>query len=473
MPLRARRAGATILEVLFSIFVVIVGLMGIASLIPIAAKNAYDSNSANNAITQGRIWMEDFETRGYNKPANFTQKGVGFNWQWRVDSAPIAGVANFSKTQGGGITSTLSDPRHSLRPGNLQRVRTWPQMSVCIDPVFMSDRDVVTSFTLPNGTESAHRIGAYRAAVFPYYEDGYNPTETPAAETGSAPWTDQPRMLRASLGGPAGTIPAALAEELFFSSDDTSITRDDGDKTIPPSRVFKTVQVENAAGEIVSEYSKADRESDYSWIATLTPEFSFSGSPAAVTNDYVLSLVIMRKRDRQWMDMTQLRLGNPPVTITPTGLPQGERLVWVVPLSGPAFVNGNGGRVRLIGNSFMDDSVHVGDWIMLGKHVGFAPAAASTPLTQGFSVFRWFRIVAVDEGTRRGPLAGISPSGADPFGNNSDFQVWSRDVVLEGTDWSFAASSPSDANGNSALTPTTGTLMSNVVTVIERNITVD
>ena len=45
----------------------------------------------------------------------------------------------------------------------------------------------------------------------------------------------------------------------------------------------------------------------------------------------------------------------------------------------------------------------------------------------------------------------------DPFGNSGATQVWSRDVVLEGPDWAFA--------GN----PTTGALMSNVITVMDRS----
>lgn len=51
------RRGATILEVLFAIFVVIVGLLGIASLIPLAARNAVESNAHNNAQSLGPRWQ--------------------------------------------------------------------------------------------------------------------------------------------------------------------------------------------------------------------------------------------------------------------------------------------------------------------------------------------------------------------------------------------------------------------------------
>lgn len=456
-PIRFRRA-ATILEVLFAIFVVIVGLMGIASLLPLAGRNAQESNDATNALTQGRIWENEFFARGMNNPNENTEKAVGFNWVYRGDASAPAGFGIFNKTSA--RTLNLSDPAQTILP----RQRTWQQLSVCIDPLFMSEPNVVDGFT--NGTS---RLGAFRPAVFPYYEHGYDPTEDSALETGASPWTDQPRMLRVSLGGGTGIpIPQSMARELFQSTDDLAMVKDDSDKTIPASRSFSfTAGLGGTGGP-----NKQSLEGDYSWLATLSPEFD--SSPSAATNDYVLSIVIMRKRDLGFPSAA-----TPPAVGSETSKPQGERLVWVYPLSGD-FVAGNSGRARLIANSATNDQVQIGDWIMLGKHFAVHEVPPIPPATQtGYSVFRWFRIIAADPEPRRASLADVVPdtTGADPFGG-SGTEVWARDVVLEGTDWSFSGGvaplfSAAGAQIGSVAAPTTGTLMSNVITVIERNVHVD
>ncbi|MCR9295980.1 MAG: hypothetical protein NXI32_24965, partial [bacterium] len=119
-----------------------------------------------------------------------------------------------------------------------------------------------------------------------------------------------------------------------------------------------------------------------------------------------------------------------------------------------------------------------GDWILFGKHFAVNPANTA----QRFSYFRWFRIIAIDAEPKLGQLQDLSPSGTDPYGNGANTVVWSRDVVVEGPDWTFF--STPDLSGatlgwetiggaNGIPVPTTGTLMSNVVTVIERNVSVD
>ncbi|MFN3190239.1 MAG: hypothetical protein ACE361_06910 [Aureliella sp.] len=444
--LSARRA-ATIIEVLFSIFVVVVGLMGIASLFPLAARNAAESNASNNALTQGRIWLNDFLARGFNDHNGNTEKGTGYNWLWRNDdpnlaTSPLAAYSKLGPTGTGTPTPINSNPNYTNPNG--VGVRTWQQQSVCIDPMFMSDPDVVVGFNTGTG-----RTAGFRPAVFPYYEDGMNPTED-AAGPAINPWHAQPRMLRLSLGGGAGQIPRKLVNDLFVSRDDLATQLSDNDDTIPTTRVFS------------SGGSKSLTTGDYSWMATLSPEFT--SSPLAATDAYVLSLVIMQRRDRQFIGSTLN-----PVPGVEDSKPNGERLLWVMPLSGD-FVGGTGGRVRLISNKHVEHRLHVGDWIMLGKHY------AATSVTQRFSVFRWFRIVATDAERRLDLLQNVVPTnplwvGTDPYGNSAGQEVWTRDVVLEGPDWSFAG--VTNVGGTAIMTPTTGTLVDNVVTVIERTINVD
>ncbi len=74
--------------------------------------------------------------------------------------------------------------------------------------------------------------------------------------------------------------------------------------------------------------------------------------------------------------------------------PQGERLMWVEPISGD-FIGGNGGRVRLIGNDGTDDNIRNGDWVMLSRT--YAAAAAGGATVRPFTAFRWYRIISVEQ----------------------------------------------------------------------------
>lgn len=446
---RSRRLGATVLEVMFSIFVAIVGLMGIASIIPLAARNAEESNAHNNAITLGKIWTNDFVARGLLSPRSSSVKGYGYNWRWFNDQQMQAGnftlpigFHNFRRfglenpVTGGLVSSTNITTNNSGSSGAAAGTHIWSHQSICIDPMFLSDPNVLRGINTGNS-----RIAGYRASRFPYYAEWQNPIHD-AGAAALNPWADQPRMLRATLGGISSQIPAKLAKDLFQSKDDLSTVIIDDDKTIPAARMF-------AEGGV-----KALNDGDYSWMATLVPELApFFQQAINPTNDYILSVVIMQRRERQFLSSTT-------VPVPADDQPSGERLVWVQPLSGP-FVGGTGGRVRLISNVQVDDSLHVGDWIMLGKnYLAITNGSAQTYA----SIFRWYRITALDAEASQDFLGNVATDPFHPSANNNQ-AIWYRDVVLEGPDWLF--------NNVAGVTPTTGTIMSDVVTVIERSVTLD
>ncbi len=468
-----RHSGTTILEVLFAIMVVIVGLLGIASIIPLAARNASESNTHNNAQSLGPSWLHGFTGRGLNVINSFEDKGQGYDWSWFQDYGNSQGFRMFRKsyTLPAEITAIgIAAPNNVSVSGSSvtssQIFRIWGYQSVCIDPTFFTEPDVRQR--MQSGTS---RVLGYRAAVFPYFEDGYNPVTDPYQP--SDPWQDQPRMVRTTLAGSAGQISRKLVDEIFSSSDDLAMStyvQDPNtgerivDDTIPATRLFQTLT--NGALQKVSP------NSEYSWLITASPEEPRSlptttDALNATSQDYTTTLVVIHRRDRQF-----IAPGVTPLPGTPEDKPAGERLVWVYPLSG-SFIDGNGGRVRLMANAATDDSVHIGDWIMLGKHFTFNPSIS----TQRYSYFRWYRIVAVDQESRIDLLSNLSPTGTDPYGNAANQTVWSRDVVLEGPDFDMSTSitvtNPMTGMTGTIATPTTGTLVGGVVTVLERRLTIE
>lgn len=457
------RRGTTVLEVLFAIFVVIIGLLGISSIIPLAARNASDSNAHNNAQALGQQWFQSFFTRGLNDHNQFTRDGVGYNWQWYRDYGGTFSFENFEKSYSDptvrarvGIPAGLnqSPAASAMTSGAISRV--WGHQAVCLDPTFFSEPDVKQ-----RTTTASTRVLGYRMSVFPYFEDGYNPLTDPYSLPAVDPWQDQPRMLRATLGfGIGSQVSRKLVEDVFSSADDLAITtyfRDPvtgeqiKDDSIPAARLFQTDG---------SSISKGSPASEFSWLATVSAAEPRAATPAtalSTSNEYLISLVVMHRRDKQFIEP-----GVTPIPGSAEDKPAGERLVWVIPLSGN-FTGGTGGRVRLMANAATDDTLHIGDWIMLGKHYLIDPSDT----TRRYAYFRWYRVIAVEQETQVGLVSALSPSGTDPYGNAAGQTVWSRDVVLEGPNFNFGS-----PTAPGVVTPTTGTLMSSVITVIERKISV-
>jgi hypothetical protein len=466
------RAGTTILEVLFAIFVVIVGLLGIASIIPLAARNAVESNAHNNAQSLGPTWLNSFVGRGLNNSNAFEDKGQGYNWVWLQDYGTNQGYRPFRKLYVDGTERTRIEIQAPLNVSRTyssvtasEGVRIWGYQSVCIDPTFFTEPDVRQRIQA-----GFSRIQGYRAAVFPYFDDGFNPVTDPAQP--SDPWHDQPRMLRVSLGTGVSLsqtiVSRKLVDGMFSSSDDLPISTYSQDVATGEQIVDETIPATRLFQSLANGLQKSIPNSEYTWLITASPEEprSLPGTQAelnATTRDYTVTMVVIHRRDKQFID--------PNLTPTPGSVedkPAGERLVWVVPLSGN-FSNGNGGRVRLIANAATEDSVHIGDWIMLGKHYLINPAIPA----QRYSYFRWYRIVAVDQEKREDFLSNISPSGTDPYDNAAGQTVWSRDVVLEGPDFDLSFRASNTVNNVPDIpTPTTGTLVEGVVTVLERRLTI-
>lgn len=438
------RRGVTVIEVLFSMGIALAGLVGIASLLLLAGRQASDSNRSMEAQAFAHKWYADFVTRGMN---NSTQ------WYWCDDSTAPPTLRSFSKSLANAYPSKGSTTIYRRELG---------REAVCLDPFFFAGRDINN---LPNDT------GWYRPSVFPYYADRYNPLLDPAYTAGipGAQWEDQPRMLRVTWGyqTAAGVQPftSRMLEQVFGSEDDLSTVSDDRDRSLPPNRVGEIFS--SATPTVVARYSA---KNEYSWLATLSPNEP-RNYQTTETDLYTLSLVVIKNRDRVYLpgSMTARVAGAPPVK---DQAPQGERVVWVQPLSGN-FIGGSGGQVRLVGTDGVPPGVNMGDWIMLGMHVD-AEALPTAPMVRPNSVFRWYRVVSIDDEEILNAMP--DPYATPPFTNSlpSEHTVWAQNVTLDGPDWVF----PGTLNLTTLGGPvqmrrlTTGTLVKGAVSVYERVVSI-
>lgn len=459
----AHRSGVTILEVLFATGIAISGMLGVASLLLMAGRNASQANRATQAQALAQDWYNEFHTRGMSNPST---------WVWYQDYAFPAGATTISPqfrtfAKNSFPSNAFARASNSVGSTGLSTLRPSGKVSVCIDPAFYSDRTVRSTISAFNQANAG--VHWYRPALFPYYQDGFNPvtdSDYSISTSSGIAWNDQPRMLRVTLGAPGNTMSEAQVQSMFATQDDLNMFASDDDATLPAVRNFQQMPLANGTRVI----AKGAGTTPYSWMATLSPLDELNNT---TENYYTLSLVVLHQRDRLFVDPSTF-MSRTAAQPNPASKPQGERLTWVVPLSGN-FTGGNGGRVRLIASEGTDSKVNTGDWIMLSKHVA-ASGPAGGPI-EPFSVFRWYRIVGIDEAARTGDIGVMGPDPTatnftDPYGNNpggppSD-GVWARDVVLEGPDWQFNSVVTVQGAGVPLLTPTSGTLVNGAVAVYER-----
>jgi hypothetical protein len=417
---KSSRDAVTIIEVLFATGIAIFGLIGIASLIGVAGKQASQSNAATVSQALANQWFGDFVVRGFNASPNWRV----YNDQ--ITPAPTLASRFISFDNSSALASGTSSG--GTRPAN--------RHAICVDPLFFADPSNLTALlgSFPN-------TQAYRPGLFPYYQDNLNPLSdpfTPVFYT-TAP-VNRPRLLRVGLHDPSSaleTLTSSQVNRLFLSFDDQIVTVANIDD--PTTVIDERDPSAAATRRLAAGGGQFASNGEYSWFATLCPRELLPGETTKPENLYTMSLVVTKRRDRVFFQPTATGVDN---------IPNGERIAYVsrpglirnpatgdmepqfplIPLTLPLdFQGGSGGRVLLSGSLNTSSKLGTGDWIMLSR---YQPIGGSV-------VVRWYRVIGLD----------AKPTETGTF--------WSREVSLDGPDWVFDAT-------------TQATLVSNVVTVFER-----
>jgi hypothetical protein len=372
------RGGVSLLEVLIAIFVLMVGLLGVVSLIPAGRLEMVEAGKADRASACSQAILREVKIRGLINPA-----------VWRYpDGSPVI------------INGTT-----------LIRARTF-----AIDPLFIASNPGVAATTLQNfpylnRPAEGNRLygGADMARVTFYMQQTGTlmPLSVaqrlcrwhddlrfaPPAETDDRPrqleWVD---LYPGKTNDPINPIPWRIRD-----SDDSK-----PDASDPPLALY------------------SDAQGDFSWMLTVTPvgetvmaehDSTFAGQEWYVDLSqpvsYNVSVVIYFRRDLK-CPPTRADAGD-----TPT-----ERTITQITFLGGGL---NGGEAEL-----RDDesdpahstigylSVKENDWIMV-PYVPYTLATNPAP-----TPFEWYRVVATDE---------------EPISMGSG--VWQRNVTLEGRTWPF------------------------------------
>lgn len=378
----SHRLGVTLVEVIFSIGVILIGLLGLLSILPLAGHRSQDAISLNVGASMGDSVANEVLARG------------------------LINESNLKSVDGNAIERTLAGSSTPIIP------------PFCIDPMFAANAPGSVTGT------------AYESDFFPFYKESHDPLLDPsdASSTNSPGFANQPRLLRVGLANATkGTsdTPAMLAKKLEIArtiaeSGDALQEFRPKDRSLPA-----TVSGYRATSDSTgSNFGKTLSTGEFSWIATVDP---FPGDESAL-----MSVIILRNRERvsEYQDAS---------ADAPRENAIAERLALVANMVG--FSGGSGGTATLIsaGNTVSD--LRSGDWIMLSTSTD-----TTSPFTRAQSaVHRWYRIAAVtaeasvltptddDEITLSdGTVVNVSTTGS---GNRTSTTVWAKTVILDGPDW--------------------------------------
>jgi hypothetical protein len=331
--------GVSLLEVMFAIGVIGIGLLGVMAVIPLGLYQAGHGNLLDRATAAGLNAIEDFDVRGMRRPEN---------WLY-VDGSPV-----------------MSPVKYGAAP------HVAIGYSFCLDPRFVSAP--ANSTVAVSGTPLDARFFPYAApSGAPALTTPFNNTSLLAQTVPFTQDAAQPRMARITLRASGITSylspMSALQADRIFVSEDELVFDIPEESTLPP--------VQNDANGI-----RRLSEGTVSWLATIVPR---SDSGAVTRGVYTLSIVILHKRDPElamWEDANAngtFEIGEE------TG---NERVLNVLPpIEGAGYA---GGDLVLQAASPEALQINEGEWVLLGGSAGVGGTNAEAP------EFKWFRVAIAD-----------------------------------------------------------------------------
>ena len=383
--------GLTVVEVLFAMVIILVGLIGVAAMIPFAGRQAEDSYK----ITQGGAAGES--ALGVFNSSSIVRPRMDSPWLFISDQGTPSKVNSLNEFYLKEFVSRSSPP-NPFPSNNLQIAVLQNQvigMGFCIDPLFWGYQ---TNFV---------GSGNFAKTRFPFYNDfmpaNYDPLGSPASFS-------TPRLRRVSLLDPSSSfaaprwlrLPSAI-QLATVSGGDLIQAKPETDKSAAPLRG----EYVDGTGALLQSPTAA---ASVSWIATLTPidetpvilpEMLAGASttgPALAPENYNLGVVVFSKRDVRDFNL------DPTTGIPATGeVPISERLGFLNDVAGApnhlsATWNAGTFDILIEADSKVDPKIKIGDWLMLSRNTSVEVVVnppVVPPVLATRQRHKWYRVIGV------------------------------------------------------------------------------
>jgi hypothetical protein len=410
-----RQRGITLMEIMISMGIALIGIMGIMALMPMAANNLGKGIEADAASTFGRGALHQMTSR------NMIQGDI-IAWGYNENTDQF-------------IFDNGNPAIARWAPNKDERSKR----SFCIDPMYVGEHSRFIRDPA-NNLNIAFPGVLPTTVVMPYYGPGTEPAHS------------HPRMLRASTPLFPSTnsprpIVTALARQICVGQDDLAFARPK-DPTLPPVQAYERFDDQSTA---TYPFAPRLRQSAgrFSWMATIVPEIDRSGSAADEFRR--LSIVVFHDR-----------VIDPSLTPIQTGV-EHQELLFDVDLVGGGLAGGDVTLYTRPGRLPEDlEEIRQGDWIMLG----------GTIRSTGRPQFRWYRVIDTSPNT----FNATYHDGTDIYGRDVTLvgPDWVRfEWVGDINNPRYQMNVSPKNNWNNGKTRTQATWVRGVVSVLEKNIAVD
>ena len=462
------RSGLTLAECLFAMAIMLVGLIGIAAMVPFAGRQAADSYSIVQSLAAGQNAIAVAKSSQVFRPSTTTP------WQFIDDSS---GTPTDSRdTYFVSMDRLYQQLYASILPATptpAQRVFAANSAlggSFCLDPNFWGHQARYNQWLPSHRKVLANDWGFYRRTRFPFYNETYPVNFYPFSSGGTA---TTPRLTRVSLRDPMGTDSNGNngwlregASRIVSNSGGGDVTKEvaEVDKSFGPLRGFANAT--NSA--LLSSIQAGSGASNASWLATIVPT---DETPIASPTDSVLpfypesfdlSVVVFGKRDVRELVFEDATAFN---DFNTDGIPAtSERLADAAFLNPLEASSSSTFSIALRTDERVGLRCKVGDWIMLSRYREFRNG--SNVLVFSRQQHEWYRILSVT----------AEETSAGPFGNS----IVACEVRVSGKPWGWSLSEGewfrdqgmSSLPNPNLMPPAVATLVPNVINVYQRTLKV-
>ncbi len=395
------RNGLTMLEVIFAMVVILVGMVAIGLMIPLAGREAEDSVQITHGLAAGDNALALFNT------TNIAQPSLESPWCLVDDIGGAEHSVSTMQAAYDAAARTFPAPANALQAAIAQNEVAG--LGFCIDPLFWGFQPV---------GQNPVPLPFFRTR-FPFLFDNSDPVSMiyninlPRA----------PRLLRGSLTDPRPPVvtpgswlrqPAAVRLATMYGGDIVQPETTKNKALGPIRSVYTQLDPDDGLYDIISGPSASQQSS---WLVTVTPtentpiigvdqiptpfvaDVRFN-QPISIARTYDVALIVFSKRDaREANSVVVVRDGDPqvPRAAEILNVPKSERVLKVTKIDPEALQSGTF-NIEVSGYDGMDASIKAGDWLMLSR---FAmrdllprPSNPSNVTKISRQVHRWYRVVS-------------------------------------------------------------------------------
>ncbi|MDV6033552.1 MAG: hypothetical protein F9B45_26370 [Phycisphaera sp. RhM] len=438
---RSFRRGLSIMEVLFAIAVLTIGLLGVASILPVATNNAANALQMDRAIEEinNRVATDMARLEGSftevivanNSLREFNSPTGSFNNTNAFNAPPAARFKSIS-TQEFGSHISQYDVRYTVDTGGPTNQGRMPD-AFCIDPWFLCATNNLRDDT--DNTNPNQRRNGYDRTVFPCYDPryhcvAYSPSDPlsayiplPGSAASPTLW-NLPRFTRLALpfDGSSGLLSAAGARALTLRSDEFSL--------------FSPKDSTRGPGLFVQRSANAAHSLTRNTVSSRFSSIVLMSRSKPGSNLFDAAVVTMK--DRQVVtvpgagpalahQLTPYTATDPSIVNAPPP-PENELLfpgeqIGYVSVSDRPFVGGGGGEFKFRTSRFVLPDLDNNDWLMLMRREYITNPATGAVEPRGLK-FAWYQVSDV---------TGEPTVITDP----NNVVCYETQVSVRGPDWMF------------------------------------